>query len=271
MAESPQHPLQIMENQTRFDLNAAMENWRHELAAQPPLAPDNRRELETHLRDALAELKARGLNDEESFWLARRRVGPPQKLAEEFVKNDPAKTWRERVFWAAVIVLAIRFWSEISAIATGFFLGLAVHLLHHHPAFSPFPDWVRFYLPLPSSIDPFALVCSPFTEIALRCLTYLPVAWIAYLLLRGRLERRFSWIQNILSSRRRFLFVTLPVFSIYFALVGSALLSYLLNRNGNFSATMISGELTSLLFPPILIAVIAWLMPTDNPKAQSQN
>ena len=36
-----------MENQTRFDLNAAVENWRHELAAQPPLAPDDRRELET--------------------------------------------------------------------------------------------------------------------------------------------------------------------------------------------------------------------------------
>ena len=105
MAESPQHPLQIMENQTRFDLNAAMENWRHELAAQPPLAPDNRRELETHLRDALAELKARGLNDEESFWLARRRVGPPQKLAEEFVKADPAKVWRERFYWMAVALV----------------------------------------------------------------------------------------------------------------------------------------------------------------------
>ena len=94
-----------MENQTRFDLNAAVENWGHELAAQPPLAPDNRRELETHLRDALAELKARGLNDEESFWLARRRVGQPQKIAEEFVKADPAQVWRERFYWMAVALV----------------------------------------------------------------------------------------------------------------------------------------------------------------------
>ncbi|HEY2329803.1 MAG TPA: permease prefix domain 1-containing protein [Verrucomicrobiae bacterium] len=94
-----------MENQTRFDLNAAVENWRHELAAQPPLTPGDRRELETHLRDSLAELKARGLSDEESFWLARRRVGQPHRLAEEFVKADPAKVWRERFYWMAVALV----------------------------------------------------------------------------------------------------------------------------------------------------------------------
>jgi len=64
-----------MENQTRFDLNTALENWRAELAAQPSLSAENRRELETHLRDIFTELKARGLSEDESFWLARRRVG----------------------------------------------------------------------------------------------------------------------------------------------------------------------------------------------------
>ena len=88
-----------MENQTRFDLNAAIESWRNELAAQPDLASDDRRELETHLRDAVTGLQQRGLNDEESFWLARRRVGQPQQIGEEFVKADPAKVWRERIFW----------------------------------------------------------------------------------------------------------------------------------------------------------------------------
>ena len=99
MAGRSQLPVQIMENQTRFDLNAAVENWRNELAAQPNLASDDQRELETHLRDAIAGFQQRGLNDEESFWLARRRVGQPQQLGEEFVKAYPAKVWRERVFW----------------------------------------------------------------------------------------------------------------------------------------------------------------------------
>ena len=99
MAGRSQHVEPIMENQTRFDLNAAIENWRQELAAQPNFASDDRRELEAHLRDAVAGFQQRGLNDEESFWLARRRVGQPKQLAEEFAKADPAQVWRERVFW----------------------------------------------------------------------------------------------------------------------------------------------------------------------------
>ena len=90
-----------MKAQTRFDLNLALENWRAELAAQVHLTPDDRRELETHLRDSFAGLQAGNLSDEEAFWLARRRVGQPQQLAEEFVKSDPTKVWRERVFWMA--------------------------------------------------------------------------------------------------------------------------------------------------------------------------
>ncbi len=104
-----------MENQTRFDLNAAIEKWRQELAAQPNLAADDRRELETHLRDAIAGFQQRGLNDEESFWLARRRVGKPPRLGEEFVKADPAKVWRERIFWMAFCSFSLPLWRSINS------------------------------------------------------------------------------------------------------------------------------------------------------------
>jgi hypothetical protein len=102
MAESSQYTLQIMEIKTRFDLTAAVEIWREELASQSGLTPDNRRELEAHLCDTLAELRRRGLNDEESFWLARRRTGQPAQLAEEFVKTSPTEVWRMRVLWMAI-------------------------------------------------------------------------------------------------------------------------------------------------------------------------
>jgi hypothetical protein len=98
--------------QTRFDLNAAIENWRSELVAQPNLAPDDLRELETHLRDDIAGFQQRGLNDEESFLLARQRVGQPQQLGEEFLKVDPAKVWRRRV---AGMVAAILIFSCLEA------------------------------------------------------------------------------------------------------------------------------------------------------------
>ena len=105
-----------MENQPRFDLNAAIENWRSELAAQPNLASDDRRELETHLRDSIAGFQQRGLNDEESFWLARRRVGQPQQIGEEFVKADPARVWRERAFWMVLAFLVGSLWEPNSLI-----------------------------------------------------------------------------------------------------------------------------------------------------------
>ena len=99
-----------MKNQTRFDLNTDIANWQQELTAQSNLTPDVRRELETHLRDCITELRQRGLNDEESFWLARRRVGHPQQLGEDFAKVDPAKGWRERIFWNAFVILLLPMW-----------------------------------------------------------------------------------------------------------------------------------------------------------------
>ena len=108
MAHRPQHTLQIMETQTRFDLDAAIAKWQQELAAQADLAPIVRRELETHLRDTVRELQGRGLGNEESFWLARRRVGQPGQLGEEFAKSDPANLWRERTFCIATALLVVK-------------------------------------------------------------------------------------------------------------------------------------------------------------------
>ncbi len=101
-----------MATQTRFDLNAAVDNWRNELAAQPQLTPDDRRELEKHLADSMAGLRDRGLNDEESFWLATRRIGQPQQLAEEFEKVDPQNIWRERAFCMVLALLTFSLWQS---------------------------------------------------------------------------------------------------------------------------------------------------------------
>jgi hypothetical protein len=114
MAHRPQHIIKIMATQTPFDLNAAFEAWRNELAAQPQLSSDDRRELERHLADGTAELRQRGLNEEEAFWLARRRIGQPQQLAEEFERAEPLKAWRERAFWMAASALALTLWMDVS-------------------------------------------------------------------------------------------------------------------------------------------------------------
>jgi hypothetical protein len=116
-----------MENQTRFDLNAAIESWRNELAAQPNLATDDRRELETHLRDAIAGFQQRGLNDEESFWLARRRVGQPPQLGEEFKKiMNTTSNWNRTLAIAAWATFIISFFLP----SYGAWLGWQCAMMH---------------------------------------------------------------------------------------------------------------------------------------------
>jgi len=81
MAGRSQHPVQIMEIKP-FRPERRHRNWRQELAAQPNLASDDRRELETHLRDAL-RIPARGLNDR----ILLARAPPRRPAATSLAKN----------------------------------------------------------------------------------------------------------------------------------------------------------------------------------------
>ena len=189
-----------MENQTRFDLNAAVENWRQELTVQPPLTPDNRRELETHLRDALAELKARGLNDEESFWLARRRVGQPQKLAEEFARANPSSIWKARLFWFACGLLIVRLWSCFTwCLSSPVYFGASYS---HRSRFEDLlPQWMLFYLPhwvRDSDYSQAIMVILPLVNLTVLAIAVIFIA-------KGGLQRfqHLGWF--VFKSRSRFI------------------------------------------------------------------
>jgi hypothetical protein len=103
-----------MENH-RFELNVAVENWKNELAAQLQLTPDDQCEMEKHLANSVAEFRSYGLGDEESFWLAKRRIMPPEKIAKEFTKANPDRIWRERAFWMFIAMLAFYLWVDLGA------------------------------------------------------------------------------------------------------------------------------------------------------------
>jgi hypothetical protein len=241
MAGRSQLPVQIMENQTRFDLNAAVENWRNELAAQPNLASDDRRELETHLRDAIAAFQQRGLNDEESFWLARRRVGQPQQLVEEFEKADPIKIWRERVFWMVLAYLVILLWTgSVSCIVN------VLYNFFHQTALIPWFGGI-FYL----------------------VFAWLPIVGCAILVAKGKFAFNFQkWFLCFSLSRR------LAITAISWSLINNTLPIWLLlekqEPNISFHANLWQGLLSNILFSTIhilaLVVLLIWLMPTQNRK-----
>jgi hypothetical protein len=188
-----------METQTRFDLNAAIANWRQELAAQPGLAPGVCRELETHLRDTVAELQGRGLNNEESFWLARRRTGHPRQLGEEFARADPANVWRERIFWVFAALLAMNLWST-------FCYPIWLPLQFIHTRFNDvLPGWILSCLPggLRESL------VLPAVEGFSLGLRVIPVLTVAVLLAKGRLKSSHRVLRFLTASRRRFFLVSL--------------------------------------------------------------
>jgi hypothetical protein len=97
-----------MEPQTRFNLTTALAGWRQELQAQDALTDEDRRELESHLLDSMEGLRRLGLPEEECFWLARRRLGRPEELHEQFTLADPGKVWRERAYWFVLGLFALQ-------------------------------------------------------------------------------------------------------------------------------------------------------------------
>jgi len=199
-----------METQTRFDLNAAIANWKQEIAVKAELTEVVRCELETHLRDTLAELQARGLNNEEAFWLARRRLGEPQLLSQEFEKADPVGPWRDRVFWMSSGLLAIYLW-------TGFLNQLI--LFWQYQNFSGdrledilplsilfyLPNWLRIYH------------ISDALQIVSQLARFAPFVVFAFFLARGRLKFGQGALSYILASRGRFILAAFGAFLICYS------------------------------------------------------
>ena len=101
-----------------FELNQAVAGWRQRMSGQPDIQDGDIDELEDHLRETVAELRGAGLNDEEAFLVASRRLGDPEALAGEFAAADPSLRRRLRLRWmvvGALAVLALAFLGDFSA------------------------------------------------------------------------------------------------------------------------------------------------------------
>jgi hypothetical protein len=82
-----------------FDLERQIQDWKMELMARPALRRADVEDLEQHVRDGLPTLVSAGLNPEEAFLIATRRVGSPAAIEREFAKVNAAYLWSQRVFW----------------------------------------------------------------------------------------------------------------------------------------------------------------------------
>ena len=103
-----------MENETCFDLNRALANWKQQLAAQPGISAEDSRELETHLLQCFEAELRQGRKEHEAFTLALRRIGAIETIGAEFEKENPLRSWPHRVALMAFAALAVWVWSSAS-------------------------------------------------------------------------------------------------------------------------------------------------------------
>jgi hypothetical protein len=221
-----------MENQTRFDLNAAIENWRNELTSQPNFSSDDRCELETHLRDTVAEFRQLGLNDEESFWLARRRVGQPEQLGGEFIKADPAKVWRERVLWICLASFLLTIWADINS---------SLNLVMMPVKVGSIADLLD--LPL-----------------ILTLLSFVIPLIVAVLLASGKMIHLFSKLTLLLQSRRLFAITALALIALSSAISVGASLAYNARIHFPFSVAVWQVVNAGCAFKLIVALLIIWMI-----------
>jgi hypothetical protein len=78
-------------------LEAQIDRWRRFLDRRQAVGSDDADELEGHLRDQVAELKASGLNDDEAFLVAVKRMGDLDALTREFAREHSDRLWKQLV------------------------------------------------------------------------------------------------------------------------------------------------------------------------------
>lgn len=76
-------------------VEAEISRWREAVAQGPSMEGRDLDELETHLRDLMADLEAVGLDAEEAFLVAMKRIGRVDDLSREFAREQGGRLWRQ--------------------------------------------------------------------------------------------------------------------------------------------------------------------------------
>lgn len=78
-------------------LEAQIDQWRSYVARRRAISPADLDELEDHLREQIAERQATGLDDDESFLVAIKRMGNLDAVSVEFAREHSERLWKQLV------------------------------------------------------------------------------------------------------------------------------------------------------------------------------
>ena len=78
-------------------LEAQITHWRRWLRRRPAIRDSDVEELESHLRDLVAEFRATGLDTDEAFLVAVKRMGNLDAVSREFAREHSERLWKQLV------------------------------------------------------------------------------------------------------------------------------------------------------------------------------
>jgi len=79
------------------ELETQIGRWRGYLQRRQAISPADLDELEDHLREQIADRRATGLDEEEAFLVAIRRIGNLDALSREFAREHSDRLWKQLV------------------------------------------------------------------------------------------------------------------------------------------------------------------------------
>ncbi|WP_336713963.1 permease prefix domain 1-containing protein [Arthrobacter sp. USHLN218] len=83
--------------EARPELEAQIGRWRGYLQRRQAISPADLDELEDHLREQIADRQATGLDDEEAFLVAIKRMGNLDAVSREFAREHSDRLWKQLV------------------------------------------------------------------------------------------------------------------------------------------------------------------------------
>jgi hypothetical protein len=86
-----------METSELHTLDSRIAHWRSVVGRGAAVEADDLDELESHLREQAAELVAAGLDEEEAFLIAVKRLGQVDALTAEFAREHSDRLWKQLV------------------------------------------------------------------------------------------------------------------------------------------------------------------------------
>ncbi|MBO0608146.1 permease prefix domain 1-containing protein [Myceligenerans salitolerans] len=97
MSETPRNTTQSTPDHT--GLEAQIDQWRGFVRRRRAIAAPDIEEMEDHLREQVADLNAGGLDDDEAFLVAVKRMGNLDDVSREFAREHSDRLWKQLVLF----------------------------------------------------------------------------------------------------------------------------------------------------------------------------